>query len=302
VNLKRLEQLVAIEEDGSLASAARRLHISQPALTRSIQVLEEEAGFALLDRGARGVSLTPAGRMVVARARRILFETRCLARDLSLMQNQEVGSVTIAVGSFAAAIVLPDLLSILHRERPHLRLVAQAMPREGLLEALRSEKADFIVADQHMVPLDEDLTVQLLPAMPAAAYARPGHPLAQGRASVAQLRAADLVSVAYPPAGLERVRKILRCGPGEELSLRVECNDMRALARLTAMTDAIVLAPPAAVREEVEAGALVALEVRELSALSAQMAIVHLTQRTLSPAAARGVEIIQSIFGYGAGA
>src|SRR3954468_15583695 len=57
LNLKRLEHLIAVVEAGSLAAGARRVHLSQPALTRSIQALEAQAGLPLCERGPRGVKL-----------------------------------------------------------------------------------------------------------------------------------------------------------------------------------------------------------------------------------------------------
>ena len=103
MNLKRLEHLIAVAEEGSVAGAARRVHLSQPALTRSIQALELEAGMPLCDRGTRGVMLTAAGRMVVERARRILFETRCLTRDLTLVRQHVIGNVHFGLGPYSVA-------------------------------------------------------------------------------------------------------------------------------------------------------------------------------------------------------
>lgn len=86
VNSRRLGHLIALAEEGSFARAAERVHLSQPALSRSIQALEEEVGMKLFDRAARGVAMTAAGRLLVERARRVLFETRCLFRDVELLK------------------------------------------------------------------------------------------------------------------------------------------------------------------------------------------------------------------------
>lgn len=72
MSLEQLESVVAIADEGALVRAARRLHISQPPLTRRVRALEEELGVQLFDRGPRGMTLTPAGQRFVARARAIL--------------------------------------------------------------------------------------------------------------------------------------------------------------------------------------------------------------------------------------
>jgi DNA-binding transcriptional LysR family regulator len=72
MSLDQLQAVVTIAEEGTLLRAARRLHISQPPLTRKVRALEEEFGVALFDRGARGMRPTPAGHTLVASAREIL--------------------------------------------------------------------------------------------------------------------------------------------------------------------------------------------------------------------------------------
>src|SRR3982074_1764810 len=102
VNSRRLTHLIALAEEGSFARAAQRVHLSQPALSRSIQTLEEEIGLRLFDRAARGVAITSAGKLILWRARRVLFETRCLARDVELLKTHEFGQLRAGLGPYAA--------------------------------------------------------------------------------------------------------------------------------------------------------------------------------------------------------
>jgi DNA-binding transcriptional LysR family regulator len=295
MNLKRLEHLVAVAEEGSMAAAARRVHLSQPALTRSIQALEDEAGVALFDRGARGVTLTAVGRMVTERARRVLFESGCLERDLTLVRQHEIGSVQIGLGAFPAAILLPELLSQLHRQWPKLRIGTEVSHPGALLQALYREAVDFVVIEHSTAPTAAELETVRLPPEPGGVFARAGHPLTLGPVGLAALRESALVSVVFPPETHERVRKLFRCKPGEDVPFQVESNDFRALTHLVRHADALLLAPARAVREELRAGTLVALDIPELPDITMQFAIVRLAQRTLSPAAARAVAVIETV-------
>jgi DNA-binding transcriptional LysR family regulator len=295
MNLKRLEHLVAVAEEGSMAAAARRVHLSQPALTRSIQALEDEAGVALFDRGARGVTLTAVGRMVTERARRVLFESGCLARDLTLVRQHEIGSVQIGLGAFPAAILLPELLSQLHRQWPKLRIGTEVSHPAALLQALYREAVDFVVIEHSTVPTAAELETVRLPPERGGVFVRAGHPLTLGPVGLAALRESALVSVVFPPETHERVRKLFRCKPGEDVPFQVESNDFRALTHLVRHADALLLAPARAVREELRTGTLVALDIPELSDIAMQFAIVRLAQRTLSPAAARAVAVIETV-------
>jgi DNA-binding transcriptional LysR family regulator len=292
LNLRQLEHLVAVAEEGSLAAAAQRVHLSQPALTRSIQALEKEAGLALCDRGARGVTLTAAGRLVVDRAQRILFETGCLSRDLLLIQQHEMGEVRFGLGPLVATIVLADTLTILQRDWPKLQVVAEVNDGDALLDALRAETLDFIVVEHRFVPISTELAVRRLVVDEIDCFVRPEHPLASQGATLAQLRRAALVSVPYPERVHAQLDRALRCRPGERCEFQVESNDFRALMLLASRTDVILLAPMRAVVAEIAAGQLVRLQLPKGLSLPAHFDIVHLARRTLSPAAERAIAAI----------
>lgn len=289
LSLRRLEHLVAVADEGSLAGAARRVHLSQPALTRSIQALEAEAGMALVDRGTRGVTLTAAGRMATERARRILFETHCLARDLMLVQQHEIGGVQFGVGPFPAATLLPEVLCAMQRDWPKLRVKAELNDGPALFASLIAEQLDFVVVDHRTIPRGTDLEVQRLAREHVGCFVRPGHPLHGRDVTVAQLRQSLLTSVLFPDQAREQLRKSLRCRPGENLPFQVESNDFGALVYLTCRSDAVLIAPARGLAAELKAGDLVPLSLPDMGRMVAQFSIVHLASRTLSPAAERAV-------------
>lgn len=76
MSLEQLESFVAVVEEGGVVHAARRLHLTQPPLSRRIRSLEDELGVPLFEREARGMRLTPAGELLLPYARRILDAVR----------------------------------------------------------------------------------------------------------------------------------------------------------------------------------------------------------------------------------
>lgn len=100
MKLNQLETLVAVVEHGGIRAAARELNISQAAVTKSMRVMEEEAGVPLLVRESRGVSLTSAGVRLLARARVITRQTKLAVEELRQHGGEDFGTVHVGVTPF----------------------------------------------------------------------------------------------------------------------------------------------------------------------------------------------------------
>ena len=100
MKLQQLQVLVAVVEQGGIRAAARALHLSQAAVTKSMRLLEEEAGVPLLLRRSRGVDLTEAGARLLARARVITRQVALARDDLRQAAGEDAGSVRLGVTPF----------------------------------------------------------------------------------------------------------------------------------------------------------------------------------------------------------
>lgn len=81
MSLTQIEYFVAVAEEGHVGRASRRMHVSQPPLSRQIRALEDELGVTLFDRTPRGMVLRDEGHRFLARARRVLDEVREARRE-----------------------------------------------------------------------------------------------------------------------------------------------------------------------------------------------------------------------------
>lgn len=286
MDLKRWAHIVAVADRRSFIRAAEQVHLSQPALTRSIQAAEAELGLQLFDRGTQEVVATPAGEFIVARARQLLFDSRCLERDVDLYRGRALGDTAFGVGPFPAATFLSPLLAAMRREYPGIKLRVEISNWVLLLKRLVEEDVEFFVADTRDLPADPGVQVRLLRLEPGGFYVRAGHPLA-ARKTVAppQLWTHGVLSVRLPAGVRAVVSRVLGLGSPDDLSLALECDDIEILKKVALACDSVLAAPHAAVAQEVEAGVFRAVKVTGLPPLSAQMGVVTLRGRTPSPMA-----------------
>jgi LysR family transcriptional regulator of abg operon len=198
LHLTQLRNLVAVVGSGSIRSAARELHVSQPALTRSIRQLEIELEVKLLERTARGVVPTPAGRAFVARSRVIHNELGRAREELAQIAGEHPGSVAFGAGPQAAIHVVPRAIAQFRREHPEAKInVADGLPHV-LLPQLREGSLDFFVGVGPQGPLDAHIQAQPLYTSGLMIATRKGHPR-RGARSLREL--VDEHWIVYTPAG-----------------------------------------------------------------------------------------------------
>lgn len=287
MDLKRWAHIVAVADRRSFIRAAEQVHLSQPALTRSIQAAEAELGLQLFDRGTNEVVPTPAGEFVVARARQLVFNSRCLERDVELYRSRGLGDTAFGVGPFPAATFLAPLLTEMRREFPGVNLRVEISNWQLLLKRLVEEDIEFFVADTRDLPSDPNLYVRALRREPGGFYVRAGHPLAEKRKAVTleQLWAYGVLSVRLPVGVRAVIARLLGLGSPAELSLALECDDVEVLKDVALGCDSVLAAPHAAVAQEVAAGRLQPLKVTGLPSQSSEMGVVTRRGRTPSPMA-----------------
>lgn len=283
MDLKRLNHLVALADSRNFGRAAVQCHLTQSAFSRSIQAAEDELGLLLFDRGTLEVTCTDAGAFVVERARKLLFESRCLERDVSLYRERLIGDLAFGAGPYAAAALLPPLLKEIRQRFPAVKLRVEVNNADYLAEHLRAEELDFYLADVRNVVADPDLSVTRMAHLPAGFYVRPGHPLLTQRLlSMRELMGHGIVSVRVPDVVLLGLGRMVGLPEGERMSMAVECDDLNLLKSLTMESDSVMASADAGVAEEVASGRLVRLAVKETPALFSDMAAVALRGRSFS--------------------
>ena len=286
MDLKRWTHVVAVADRRSFVRAAQQVHLSQPALTRSIQAAEAELGMVLFDRGAQEVVPTAAGEFVIARARQLVFNSRCLERDVALYRSRALGDTAFGAGPFPAATFLAPLLSTLRSEFPGIHLRVEISNWQLLLKRLREEDVEFFVADTSDLPPDPGLQLRPLRREPGGFYVRAGHPLrAQKTVTLQQVWAHGVLTVRLPNRVRAVIAQLLGLASPDALAVALECDNVKVLTEVALASDSVLAAPLGAVAPDVAAGTLRPLRVTGLPALSSDAGVVTLRGRTPSPMA-----------------
>jgi DNA-binding transcriptional LysR family regulator len=142
-DLADLRAFVAVAEMNSFRAAAVALHLSQPAISRRIEKLEDALGIRLFDRTSRRVSLTAVGRDFSHKARSLLDDLETSLLSMREVATSQAGEVVIACVPSAAYYFLPKVLAEHHRQYPRIRVRIVDDSANGVLASVTRGEADF---------------------------------------------------------------------------------------------------------------------------------------------------------------
>ena len=181
MRLNQIRDLLAVVETGSLRAAARRIGVSQPAMSKSVAQLERELQAQLLLRTARGIVLTPAGRAFVARGRVIDTELRKARDDLSALRGRREGVVAFGIGPAVTVPLVPDAMARFRAKWPRAHVRIREGMRPALLPLVRDETLDFSVSENVAPGGEAGLQFKSLIQPELVIVGRRGHPLSRAR-------------------------------------------------------------------------------------------------------------------------
>jgi DNA-binding transcriptional LysR family regulator len=234
-----LRHFLLIAEAGTFTAAARRAHVTQPALTAGIRRLEASLGARLFDRGRTGASLTEAGRALLPHARAAVVAVDEGRRAIAALGALEAGEVRIGGGSTACSYLLPPLLAEYRRRFPRVALRLREMPEELAVDEFEAGGLDLVVAGLARGDLFRAEEVILVAAPGAEASSLPFLTFRPGSAVRALLdRHFPEADVVMELASIATVKGSVRAGIGKALMSRSSVEIDLASGRLVEVRDA----------------------------------------------------------------
>ena len=266
LELQQLRQIIALVEHGSFVRAAAALHISQPALSRSIQNLERRFGSELFLRSTSGVVPTDLGHLYIERARDLLRMADELDREAVTHGTLGAGRVAVGGGPYPAESFLGPAAVKFVEQFPRVSVHLHAHSWDELSRQLRSRELDFFVAETSTLQREADIEIVPMPSAHSVhLVARAGHPLAERDG----VRMADVFEWPFvtpsriPPRVLDPLlaahRTASRRAPAQRPFPSIECNGLAPVKRILMTSDAVSASILSCIATELEAGQFVLL-------------------------------------------
>ncbi|SOY62922.1 Transcriptional regulator LysR family [Cupriavidus taiwanensis] len=285
MDTQKLLHLLAVVEHGTFSEAARVVHLTQPALSRSIRALEDELKAPLFDRGARRATLTVFGELVADRARRMRLEERQLRRDLELLRGGEEGSLAIGVAPAPAALLLTPFLVHMAQAHPRIRVRTETGATSALLEALRSENIDAIVGDAYVLRAADDVEMEALGELRAGLVCRAGHPiLRKRRIDLETIRAYPVATTTLSTVIGRQLAELWGPGAAPDKLFTLHCDNLDMLRSVTLASDTLLFGVLSITRQERAAGLMAEVPMPPDARRCGRYGMARMAARSLSPA------------------
>ncbi len=289
MTIQQLREFIAVVTQGSLRAAARSLGTAQPALSRSIQALEQSLNVTLLLRSTRGITLTAAGQELYARAQVLLRDLDRTQAAVTALGHEEGGAVSFGLSTAPMLVLLPEVLRAFRLRRPGVKLHLSAGLASTLLPGVRQGQMDFAV-----VPVRNEGDLAGLHATRVADSApvimcRRGHPLAGAR-RIEDLVDAEWIMIQPGPEVLHRTDSVTDLYAAHGLGpprVALSTDSILNCIPLMAATDLLAAMPSMVISERLMSDRLVQVPIEQ--ALPSYG--IYLVRRADAPAQGTAAEL-----------
>ncbi|CAC0105668.1 HTH-type transcriptional regulator GbpR [Salmonella enterica subsp. enterica serovar Typhisuis] len=266
IRLRHLHTFVAVAQQGTLGRAAETLNLSQPALSKTLNELEQLTGTRLFERGRLGAQLTVPGEQFLTHAVKVLDALNTAGQALNRKEDASADVVRVGALPTAALGILPAAIGRFHQQQKSTSLQVATMNNTMLLAGLKSGEIDLGIGRMSDPELMGGLNYELLFLESLKLVVRPGHPLLQETITLSRVMEWPVVvspKGTVPRQNAEALLQSLGCkmpaGCIETLSASLS-------RQLTVDYDYVWFVPSGAVKEDLRQATLVSLPVPTQSA------------------------------------
>ena len=262
MQLRHIRAFLAVADTGSIRTAASRLNISQPALSKTIQELEEILSAPLYTRSSHGSAPTEFGRAFLLRARIIDTELSRAQEEISQMVGMKGGKIAIGLSAIAAMLMASQSLERFWKKHPSVSVRVSDGLLDRLIGGVRQGEFDFAVGGVPPTPLGQDLSIEPLYENRIVPVVRVGHPLENAQSMKDLTRASWLFTNDQPAFMTLMNQHFIDCGAPPPRVL-LTCESFSAVLDILPNTDLVAALPRACLDHPLVKGRMVGLSLAE---------------------------------------
>ena len=282
IRLRHLHTFVAVAQQGTLGRAAETLNLSQPALSKTLNELEQLTGTRLFERGRLGAQLTLVGEQFLTHAVKVLDALNSAGQALNRKEGLNNDIVRIGAHPSAALGVLPTGIGQLHKQQKDVTLQGATMNDTMLLAGLKSGEIDIGIGRMSDPELMSGLHYELLFLESLKLVVRPGHPLLQETVTLSRVMEWPVVVSPKGTVPRQNAEALLQSQGCKMPAGCIETLSASLSRQLTVDFDYVWFVPSGAVKDDLRRGVLTALPIATQGA-GEPIGILTRVDATLTP-------------------
>ncbi|ECN2436584.1 LysR family transcriptional regulator [Salmonella enterica] len=266
IRLRHLHTFVAVAQQGTLGRAAETLNLSQPALSKTLNELEQLTGTRLFERGRLGAQLTVPGEQFLTHAVKVLDALNTAGQALNRKEDASADVVRVGALPTAALGILPAAIGRFHQQQKSTSLQVATMNNTMLLAGLKSGEIDLGIGRMSDPELMGGLNYELLFLESLKLVVRPGHPLLQETITLSRVMEWPVVVSPKGTVPRQNTEALLQSQGCKMPAGCIETLSASLSRQLTVDYDYVWFVPSGAVKEDLRQATLVSLPVPTQSA------------------------------------
>ncbi|ELA4341647.1 LysR substrate-binding domain-containing protein, partial [Salmonella enterica subsp. enterica serovar Panama] len=266
IRLRHLHTFVAVAQQGTLGRAAETLNLSQPALSKTLNELEQLTGTRLFERGRLGAQLTVPGEQFLTHAVKVLDALNTAGQALNRKEDASADVVRVGALPTAALGILPAAIGRFHQQQKSTSLQVATMNNTMLLAGLKSGEIDLGIGRMSDPELMGGLNYELLFLESLKLVVRPGHPLLQETITLSRVMEWPVVVSPKGTVPRQNAETLLQSQGCKMPAGCIETLSASLSRQLTVDYDYVWFVPSGAVKEDLRQATLVSLPVPTQSA------------------------------------
>ncbi|MEG9340884.1 LysR substrate-binding domain-containing protein [Klebsiella pneumoniae] len=282
IRLRHLHTFVAVAQQGTLGRAAETLNLSQPALSKTLNELEQLTGTRLFERGRLGAQLTLVGEQFLTHAVKVLDALNSAGQALNRKEGLNNDIVRIGALPTAALGILPTVIGQFHKQQKDITLQVATMNNTMLLAGLKSGEIDIGIGRMSDPELMSGLHYELLFLESLKLVVRPGHPLLQETVTLSRVMEWPVVVSPKGTVPRQNAEALLQSQGCEMPAGCIETLSASLSRQLTVDFDYVWFVPSGAVKDDLRRGVLTALPIATQGA-GEPIGILTRVDATLTP-------------------